>query len=183
MLRESAALAARDRHSGRHTSLRTHTRSRQVARHFPEARDYMDVYDLAGGLGRSAPRPRHPFVAREVDRIVDTGVRGGPLPFSDMFLASGVMPLAHYLRPASRRPRQRRRGWAGAVDAPSCAPAATPRAAATTMFGDETRRLLRPLDWLCLCDLRRRPGTGPGKRRSARSRWARKRTSSWSIRE
>jgi guanine deaminase len=97
MLRESAALAA---HYG--ATWQTHLSEdskeiESVAEHFPEAADYLDVYDRAGGLG-----PRSLFAhaihlsAREVDRMAETDSAVAHCPVSNTFIRSGVMPLAEY---------------------------------------------------------------------------------------
>ena len=70
---------------------------REVARLFPDAVDYTDVYDRAGGL-----RP-HSILAhaihltdREIERLAETGAAVAHCPASNLFLASGAMPLARY---------------------------------------------------------------------------------------
>ncbi len=98
MLRESAALA--------HSTgawWQTHVSEdpgeiAEVARLFPEARDYVDVYDRAGGLGD------HTILAhaihcsdRELARLVETGTRVAHCPASNLFIGAGVMPLARFL--------------------------------------------------------------------------------------
>jgi guanine deaminase len=98
MLRESATLAAS---SGAYWQ--THVSEDQgeiaeVARLFPEARDYVDVYDRAGGLGaRTILAHAVHLSERELGRLVETGTRVAHCPISNLFLASGVMPLGRYL--------------------------------------------------------------------------------------
>jgi guanine deaminase len=98
MLRESAALA---RSAG--AWWQTHISEDrgeigEVARLFPEAQDYVDVYDRAGGLGpRTVLAHAVHLSDREVGRLVETGTRVAHCPASNLFLASGVMPLARYL--------------------------------------------------------------------------------------
>ena len=98
MLRESAALAAR---TG--AWWQTHVSEdpgeiAEVARLFPEARDYVDVYDRAGGLGpRTILAHAVHLSDRELARLVETDTRLAHCPSSNLFLASGVMPLARYL--------------------------------------------------------------------------------------
>jgi guanine deaminase len=98
MLRESARLA---RETGAYwmTHLsEDHHEVEAVGQLFPEAIDYLDVYDRAGGLG-----PRSIFAhaihlsPREIERLRETGSRVAHCPASNLFLASGVMPLARYL--------------------------------------------------------------------------------------
>jgi guanine deaminase len=98
LLRESAALAA-----ATGTYWQTHVSEdrgeiAEVARLFPEALDYVDVYDRAGGLGpRTILAHAVHLTDRELDRLVETGTRVAHCPVSNLFLASGVMPLGRYL--------------------------------------------------------------------------------------
>jgi guanine deaminase len=98
MLRESAALAAR---TG--AWWQTHVSEDpgeidEVHRLFPDAIDYVDVYDRAGGLGaRTILAHAIHLSDRELARLVETGTRIAHCPSSNLFLASGVMPLARYL--------------------------------------------------------------------------------------
>ena len=97
MLRESATLA---RQTGAYWQ--THLSEdrdelREVARLFPEATDYLDVYDRAGGLGRRTVLAHAIYLsAREVARIGETDTALAHCPASNLFLASGTMPLARY---------------------------------------------------------------------------------------
>lgn len=98
MLRESAALA---RSTGAYWQ--THlsedrTELVEVARLFPEAVDYLDVYDRAGGLGpRTILAHAIHLSGREVARLAATDTALAHCPASNLFLASGAMPLARYL--------------------------------------------------------------------------------------
>jgi guanine deaminase len=69
----------------------------EVARLFPEARDYTDVYDRAGGLrpGTVLAHAIH-LSDREIGRLAESGVAIAHCPGSNLFLASGAMPLARY---------------------------------------------------------------------------------------
>ena len=70
----------------------------EVLRLFPEARDYVDVYDRAGGLGERTILAHAIHLSdQELARLVETGTRVAHCPASNLFLASGVMPLARYL--------------------------------------------------------------------------------------
>ncbi len=98
LLRESAALAA---HHGAiwQTHLSEDAREMDTVRGlFPEATDYLDVYDRAGGLG-----PRSVFAHAihlsdgELGRLVSSGSRVAHCPVSNLFISSGVMPLGKYL--------------------------------------------------------------------------------------
>ncbi|HJW21339.1 MAG TPA: guanine deaminase [Candidatus Limnocylindrales bacterium] len=98
LLRESAALAAR---TG--AWWQTHVSEdleeiAQVAQLFPAARDYVDVYDRAGGLGARTVLAHAVHLSdRELARLVETDTRVAHCPASNLFLASGIMPLGRYL--------------------------------------------------------------------------------------
>jgi guanine deaminase len=98
LLRESAALA---RSTGAYWQ--THVSEdrgeiAEVARLFPEAIDYVDVYDRAGGLGERTILAHAVHLSdRELTRLVATGTRVAHCPSSNLFLASGVMPLGRYM--------------------------------------------------------------------------------------
>src|SRR5438093_5605738 len=70
----------------------------EVERLFPEALDYTDVYDRAGGLTRRAILAHAVHLSdREVARLAESGAVIAHCPSSNLFLASGAMPLARYL--------------------------------------------------------------------------------------
>ena len=98
LLRESAALA---RSTG--AWWQTHVSEdpgevAEVRRLFPEARDYVDVYDRAGGLGARSVLAHAIYLSeREVARLAETGTRVAHCPASNLFLGAGVMPLAQWL--------------------------------------------------------------------------------------
>jgi guanine deaminase len=98
MLRESAALAE---HYGATWQTHLSEDAREmatVAEHFPEALDYLDVYDRAGGLGRKALLAHAIHLSdREVARLVETDAAIAHCPVSNMYIRSGVMPIARYL--------------------------------------------------------------------------------------
>ena len=97
MLRDSASLAAE---AG--TYWQTHLSEdrgeiAEVARLFPDARDYLDVYDRAGALGaRTILAHAVHLSSREVDRLVEADARVAHCPASNLFLSSGMMPLGAY---------------------------------------------------------------------------------------
>jgi guanine deaminase len=103
MLRESAALA---RSTGAYWQ--THLSEdrnelREVARLFPDALDYLDVYDRAGALGpRTVLAHAIHLSEREIARIAETDSAIAHCPASNLFLASGAMPLARYRRAGIR---------------------------------------------------------------------------------
>jgi guanine deaminase len=98
MLRESAALAAATGAYWQTHVSEDRGEIAEVARLFPEAIDYVDVYDRAGGLGsRSVLAHAVHLSDRELARLVDTATRVAHCPVSNLFLASGVMPLGRYL--------------------------------------------------------------------------------------
>ena len=70
----------------------------EVRRLFPEARDYVDVYDRAGGLGpRSILAHAIHLSPREQARLAETGTRIAHCPTSNLFIGAGVMPLGSRL--------------------------------------------------------------------------------------
>jgi len=70
----------------------------EVQRLFPDAVDYTDVYDRAGGLGRRAILAHAIHLSdREVARLAESGAVIAHCPSSNLFLASGAMPLSRYL--------------------------------------------------------------------------------------
>jgi guanine deaminase len=103
MLRESAALAE---HYGATWQTHLSEDAREmatVAQHFAEAIDYLDVYDRAGGLGRKALFAHSIHLSdREVARMIETDSAVAHCPVSNMFIRSGVMPLARYLEAGLR---------------------------------------------------------------------------------
>ncbi|MBF6604879.1 MAG: amidohydrolase family protein [Chloroflexi bacterium] len=98
MLRESARLAER---AGAYWQ--THLSEdvgevAEVGRLFPEAKDYLDVYDRAAALSPRAVLAHAIHLSdREVRRLAESGARVAHCPESNLFLASGTMPLARYL--------------------------------------------------------------------------------------
>jgi guanine deaminase len=98
MLRESVALAR-----GTGSWWQTHLSEdpfeiAEVGRLFPDAIDYVDVYDRAGGLGdRTVLAHAIHLSDRELARLVETGTRVAHCPASNLFIGAGVMPLARYL--------------------------------------------------------------------------------------
>lgn len=97
MLRESASLA-----NHYDATWQTHLSEDDieiatVAEYFPDATDYLDVYDRAGGLGHRALFAHAIHLSdREVARLVETDSAVAHCPVSNMFIRSGVMPLARY---------------------------------------------------------------------------------------
>ena len=70
----------------------------EVGRLFPDARDYVDVYDRAGALGpRSILAHAIHLSAREEARLAETGTRVAHCPTSNLFIGAGIMPLADRL--------------------------------------------------------------------------------------
>jgi guanine deaminase len=149
MLRESAALAASTGAYWQTHLAEDRHEIDEVRELFPDARDYTDVYDRAGGLG-----PRSIFAhaihlsEREIARLAETGSRVCHCPSSNLFLSSGAMPLSSHLE-------------AGLVVGLGTDVAAGPelslfsvmRAGAYTQSGlrtmlGERRPALAPLDWL-----------------------------------
>jgi guanine deaminase len=98
LLRESAALArSLDCWWQTHVSEDV-AEIAEVGRLFPEARDYVDVYDRAGGLGpRSILAHAIHLSEREEARLAETGTRIAHCPISNLFIGAGVMPLGSRL--------------------------------------------------------------------------------------
>jgi guanine deaminase len=154
MLRESAELA---RSTGAYwqTHIAEDRREvEEVVELFPDASDYTDVYDRAGGLGPKTILAHAIHLSdREVARLRETQSRIAHCPSSNLFLASGVMPLARYMEA----------GLSVALGSdvaagPDLSMFSVMRAAAysqsgvRTMLGD-TRPSLAPLDWLAMGSL------------------------------
>ncbi len=97
MLRESASLA---RSTG--TWWQSHVSEdpfeiAEVQRLFPDALDYVDVYDRAGALGvRTILAHAIHLSPREVGRLGETGTHVAHCPASNLFIGAGVMPLARW---------------------------------------------------------------------------------------
>ncbi|OGO54478.1 MAG: hypothetical protein A2V85_05310 [Chloroflexi bacterium RBG_16_72_14] len=154
MLRESAALARSTGAYWQTHLAEDHGEVREVARLFPEALDYLDVYDRAGGLGpRTILAHAIHLSAREVARLAETDTAIAHCPASNLFLASGAMRLAR-LRAAGIRV-----GLGSDVSAgPELSIFANMRAGAYTqsglrVLGEDDTRPLGPLDWLRLGSL------------------------------
>ena len=152
LLRESAALA---KHHGAYWQ--THLSEdageiEEVSRLFPEARDYLDVYDRAGGVGeRTIFAHAIHLSEREVARLVESRAGVAHSPASNLFLSSGMMPLGDYLRAGVRI------GLGSDVAAgPELSMFTVMRAGTMTqraleLTGQADRSLaVRPIDWLRL---------------------------------
>lgn len=126
----------------------------EVARRFPDARDYLEVYDRAGGLTDRAILAHAIHLSeRELERLGETGAHIAHCPSSNLFLASGIMPLARYLE------RGLSLGLGSDVAAgPELSLFAVMRVGASTqnalcVAGGETRPSLDPIGWLRLATL------------------------------
>ncbi|MBA2487969.1 MAG: amidohydrolase family protein [Chloroflexi bacterium] len=98
MLRESAALAQSFGAYWQTPISEDKAEVAQVRQRFPEARDYLDVYDRAGALGERTILAHAIHLSDgEIARLIESGSRIAHCPASNLFLASGVMPLARYL--------------------------------------------------------------------------------------
>jgi guanine deaminase len=165
LLRESAALAAS---TGAYWQ--THVSEdkgeiAEVARLFPEAVDYVDVYDRAGGLGdRTVLAHAVHLSDRELDRLVETGTHVAHCPISNLFLASGVMPLGRYLEAGLSM------GLGSDVaGGPDMSIFSVMRVGyyaqnARRVAGEERGPVLRPMDWLRLGSLGGAEALGLGDR-------------------
>jgi guanine deaminase len=165
LLRESAALAA-----STGTYWQTHVSEddgeiAEVARLFPEAIDYVDVYDRASGLGERTVLAHAVHLSdRELGRLVDTGTRVAHCPISNLFLASGVMPLGRYLD--AGLPLGLGSDVAGGPDLSMFSVMRVGFYAqnARRVAGLETGRVLEPLEWLRLGSLGGAEALGLGDR-------------------
>lgn len=150
MLRSSAELA---RHHGAYWQ--THLSEdggeiAEVGRLFPEARDYLDCYERTGGLGERTILAHAIHLSDdEVARLVASGSSVAHCPASNLFLSSGLMPLARY------RAAGMRIGLGSDVAAgPEVSIFSAMRAGAMTQraleLGAKGTRggELRPMDWL-----------------------------------
>jgi guanine deaminase len=154
MLRESAALA-RARGTYWQTHLAEDRREiAEVRELFPEATDYTDVYERAGGLTPKAILAHAIHLSdRELGRLVESGAHVAHCPASNLFLASGAMPLSRYLEAGLSV------GLGSDVaGGPELSLFSVMRAGAYTQSGlrsmlGETRAPLGPLDWLRLGSL------------------------------
>ena len=96
--RVGRARRARPGRGGRRTCPRIRSRSPRSRRLFPDAIDYVDVYDRAGGLGERTILAHAIHLSdRELGRLIETGTRVSHCPASNLFIGAGVMPLARYL--------------------------------------------------------------------------------------
>ena len=98
LLRESAALAASTGAWWQTHLSEDRGEIAEVHRLFPEARDYLDVYEGAGGLGRRCVLAHAIHLSpREIARVVETGSNVAHCPASNLFIGAGVMPVGAYL--------------------------------------------------------------------------------------
>jgi guanine deaminase len=98
LLRESAALAADLGCWWQSHVSEDRAEIAEVGRLFPDARDYVDVYDRAGALGpRSILAHAIHLSEREQRCLAETGTRIAHCPTSNLFIGAGVMPLADRL--------------------------------------------------------------------------------------
>jgi guanine deaminase len=103
MLAESARLAAETGAYWQTHLAEDRAEIAEVRRLFPEALDYTDVYDRAGGLTPKAILAHAIHLAdREIGRLVERGAVVAHCPASNLFLASGAMPLGRYLEAGMR---------------------------------------------------------------------------------
>ncbi len=120
-----------------------------VKREFPEARDYVDVYERAGGLGpRTVLAHAIHLSDDELGRLVESGTNIAHCPASNLFLGAGVMPLARYR--GAGLPIGLGSDISGGPDASIFSvmrAGAYAQMARRSLVGDEGP-ILEPLDWL-----------------------------------
>ena len=150
MLRESASLAASHGAYWQTHVSEDEDEIAEVARLFPEAEDYLDVYDRAEALGSKTILAHAVHLSvREVGRLVEADARVAHCPASNLFLSSGMMPLAAY-RDAGMAVGLGSDVAAGpelSMFTVMRAGAVTQRVLELTGVTDSTAAL-RPLDWL-----------------------------------
>ncbi|HSM38342.1 MAG TPA: amidohydrolase family protein [Candidatus Limnocylindrales bacterium] len=97
MLAESARLAAHyDAYWQTHVS-EDAGEIDEVRRLFPGARDYLDVYERAGGVNERAILAHAIHLSKsEVTRLAASSAAVAHCPASNLFLSSGMMPAARY---------------------------------------------------------------------------------------
>lgn len=121
----------------------------EVGRLFPDALDYVDVYDRAGGLGERTILAHAIHLSdRELARLVETRTSVAHCPASNLFIGAGVMPLARYLE--AGLPVALGSDVSGGPEASIFSvmrAGAYAQMARRSLAGDE-RRVLGPLDWL-----------------------------------
>jgi guanine deaminase len=123
----------------------------EVRRLFPDAIDYTDVYDRAGGLTTSAILAHAIHLSdREVDRLAESGAAIAHCPSSNLFLASGAMPLARYLARGIRLGLGSDLGAGPDVPLFSVMRAGAYTQNALRAVGLSDAPALRPADWLRL---------------------------------
>jgi guanine deaminase len=154
MLRESAELAKQTGAYWQTHLAEDRNEIAEVQRLFPNALDYTDVYDAAGGLGpRTVMAHAIHLSDREIARLADTQTRIAHCPSSNLFLASGTMRLGRYLEAGLVI------GLGSDVSAgPDLSLFGVMRAGAYTQSGlrtmlDEPYVPLGPMDWLRLGSL------------------------------
>jgi guanine deaminase len=154
MLKESAALAAATGAYWQTHLAEDRHEIDEVLELFPDALDYTDVYERAGGLGERAILAHAIHLSeREIGRLAETKSRVVHCPSSNLFLASGAMPLARYLEAGVSVGL-----GTDVAGGPDLSLFSVMRAGAYTQSGlrtmlGETRPSLTPLDWLRLGSL------------------------------
>ncbi len=154
MLRESASLAVSHGAYWQTHIAEDRRELAEVAALFPDASDYLDVYERAGALGpRTLLAHAVHLSDAERSRLVQAGAAVAHCPASNLFLASGMMPLAEY------RARGMRLGLGTDVAAgPDLSVFGAMRAGAVTQralvaSGAGADGILGPLEWLRLATL------------------------------
>lgn len=102
MMRESASLArAYDAYWQTHLS-ETKEEMQVISQMYPEAKNYLDIYDQAGGLGPKSIFAHSVYLSyAEIKRMVETGSVAAHCP-SNVFGAAGLMDLTRYLEAGMR---------------------------------------------------------------------------------
>jgi guanine deaminase len=102
MMKESAKLASQHGAYWQTHLSETPEEMGVIREMYPEARDYLDVYDRAGGLGPNSIFAHCVFLSdAEINRMVETGSVVAHCP-SNVFGSAGIMDLARYLKAGLR---------------------------------------------------------------------------------
>ncbi len=154
MLRESAALANATGAYWQSHLAEDRAEVAEVLRLFPDAIDYTDVYHRAGALGPRSILAHAVYLdEREMGVLAETGAHIAHCPASNLFLASGAMPLARYVAAGLSI------GLGSDVaGGPDLSLFSVMRAGSYVQSGLRTARgdqgpVLRPLDWLRMASL------------------------------
>jgi guanine deaminase len=116
---------------------------------FPEARDYLDVFERAGGVGPRGIFAHSVHLSDEVQRMVSAQGRIAHCP-SNLWADGGLMPLARYLRAGLVVGVGSDVGGSSDLSLFTALQLATITQRILCRYGGETEPILRPLELLRL---------------------------------